>query len=134
MAKYLNTIDSYRPRVNQKIVDIFEWLNIAPPPDEDRTTENNNNNNNDTNTNNNNNNSNDISNNCSMNSANNTSNTKDGYFIWVDMKSTGLDTTKDVILEIACIVTDAQLNIVAEVITIFANLSTNESDRIYNHT
>jgi oligoribonuclease len=34
--------------------------------------------------------------------------------IWIDLEMTGLDTTKDSIIEIATIVTDAQLNILAE--------------------
>jgi oligoribonuclease len=34
--------------------------------------------------------------------------------IWIDLEMTGLDTTSDMIIEIATIVTDAQLNILAE--------------------
>jgi len=34
--------------------------------------------------------------------------------IWIDLEMTGLDTQKDVIIEIATIVTDSQLNILAE--------------------
>ena len=34
--------------------------------------------------------------------------------IWIDLEMTGLDTTSDFIIEIATIVTDSQLNIVAE--------------------
>jgi oligoribonuclease len=34
--------------------------------------------------------------------------------IWIDLEMTGLDTTKDQIIEIATIVTDGQLNILAE--------------------
>ncbi|XP_049872813.1 probable oligoribonuclease [Pectinophora gossypiella] len=34
--------------------------------------------------------------------------------VWVDLEMTGLDIEKDHILEIACLVTDAQLNIVAK--------------------
>jgi oligoribonuclease len=37
----------------------------------------------------------------------------DSRFFWVDLEMTGLDVSKDVILEIASIVTDAQLNIIA---------------------
>lgn len=33
--------------------------------------------------------------------------------VWVDLEMTGLDIDKDHILEIACVVTDAQLNVVA---------------------
>lgn len=36
------------------------------------------------------------------------------YFLWVDLEMTGLDDTKDQIIEIAVIMTDRQLNIVAE--------------------
>lgn len=34
--------------------------------------------------------------------------------VWVDLEMTGLDTRKDHILEMACLITDANLNIVAE--------------------
>ena len=34
--------------------------------------------------------------------------------IWIDLEMTGLDTQKDVIIEIATVVTDSQLNILAE--------------------
>jgi oligoribonuclease len=34
--------------------------------------------------------------------------------IWIDLEMTGLDTTKDSIIEIATVVTDSQLNILAE--------------------
>ena len=34
--------------------------------------------------------------------------------IWIDLEMTGLDTNNDKIIEIATIVTDAQLNILAE--------------------
>lgn len=34
--------------------------------------------------------------------------------VWVDLEMTGLDINKDHILEIACIVTDLKLNIIAE--------------------
>ena len=34
--------------------------------------------------------------------------------IWIDLEMTGLDTQKDYIIEIATVITDAQLNIVAE--------------------
>lgn len=38
----------------------------------------------------------------------------DGRMIWIDLEMTGLDTDHDRILEIATIVTDAQLNVLAE--------------------
>ena len=34
--------------------------------------------------------------------------------IWIDLEMTGLDTQRDVVIEIATIVTDAQLNVIAE--------------------
>lgn len=34
--------------------------------------------------------------------------------LWIDLEMTGLDATRDVILEIASIITDAQLNIIAQ--------------------
>jgi len=43
------------------------------------------------------------------------STTKDNQrIVWVDLEMTGLDIDKDVILEMACLITDAELNIVAE--------------------
>jgi oligoribonuclease len=38
----------------------------------------------------------------------------EGRLIWIDLEMTGLDTDRDGILEIATIVTDSQLNILAE--------------------
>jgi len=38
----------------------------------------------------------------------------DTHLIWIDLEMTGLDTQKDAIIEIATIVTDSQLNILAE--------------------
>lgn len=43
-----------------------------------------------------------------------TSNPHEGRLIWIDLEMTGLDTDRDSILEIATIVTDFQLNILAE--------------------
>jgi oligoribonuclease len=37
-----------------------------------------------------------------------------GNLIWIDLEMTGLDTTTDLIIEIATIITDSQLNILAE--------------------
>lgn len=34
--------------------------------------------------------------------------------VWIDLEMTGLDVKKDVILEIACIITDGNLNLIAE--------------------
>jgi oligoribonuclease len=37
-----------------------------------------------------------------------------GNLIWIDLEMTGLDTTQDLIIEIATVITDSQLNILAE--------------------
>ncbi len=34
--------------------------------------------------------------------------------VWIDLEMTGLEVKKDVILEIACIITDGELNVIAE--------------------
>lgn len=34
--------------------------------------------------------------------------------VWIDMEMTGLDSKNDKILEVACIVTDKDLNVIAE--------------------
>jgi len=39
---------------------------------------------------------------------------KHGNLVWIDLEMTGLDATKDTILEIATIITDSQLNILQE--------------------
>lgn len=39
---------------------------------------------------------------------------KNENIVWIDLEMTGLDTKKNHILEIACIVTDKNLNIIAE--------------------
>jgi oligoribonuclease len=39
---------------------------------------------------------------------------QEGRLVWIDLEMTGLDTARDSILEIATIVTDAELNILAE--------------------
>ena len=43
-----------------------------------------------------------------------THNHKDGRLIWIDLEMTGLDTAQDSIIEIATVVTDAELNVLAE--------------------
>lgn len=40
--------------------------------------------------------------------------TKDQRLVWIDLEMTGLDTDNDSILEIATVVTDAELNVLAE--------------------
>lgn len=40
--------------------------------------------------------------------------TNDDNLIWIDLEMTGLDTDNDMIIEIATVVTDAQLNVLAE--------------------
>lgn len=37
-----------------------------------------------------------------------------GKIVWIDMEMSGLDVQKDKIMEIACLVTDDQLNILSE--------------------
>ena len=39
---------------------------------------------------------------------------KDGNLVWVDLEMTGLDVNTDHIIEMACIVTDKHLNVIAE--------------------
>ncbi len=41
-------------------------------------------------------------------------NATDGRLIWIDLEMTGLDSTRDAIIEIATIVTDANLDVIAE--------------------
>jgi oligoribonuclease len=41
-------------------------------------------------------------------------NTVIGNLVWIDLEMTGLDITTDVILEIACVITDGDLNVIAE--------------------
>lgn len=41
-------------------------------------------------------------------------NGKTGNLIWIDLEMTGLDTQSDTIIEIATVVTDSELNVVAE--------------------
>lgn len=43
-----------------------------------------------------------------------TSDMNTNNIVWLDMEMTGLDINNDHILEIACIVTDSQLNIISE--------------------
>ena len=40
----------------------------------------------------------------------------DSNLIWIDLEMTGLEPETDVIIEIATIVTDAQLNVLAEIL------------------
>ena len=42
------------------------------------------------------------------------SSNKEGNLVWIDLEMTGLDPDKDRIIEIATIVTDAHLNVLAE--------------------
>ncbi len=43
-----------------------------------------------------------------------TEGSSEGRLIWIDLEMTGLDTDRDAIIEIATVVTDAQLNVLAE--------------------
>jgi oligoribonuclease len=38
----------------------------------------------------------------------------EGRLIWIDLEMTGLDTDRDLVIEIATVITDAQLNVLAE--------------------
>jgi oligoribonuclease len=49
-----------------------------------------------------------------MNSKTTLSNNMAERLIWVDLEMSDLDITKGQILEMACIITDSELNIVAE--------------------
>merc|ERR1719362_2766467 len=53
---------------------------------------------------------------------------KDSNLVWVDCEMTGLDPNKDHLLEIAVIVTDKDLNVLAE----GPNLVIHQSDEILN--
>lgn len=37
-----------------------------------------------------------------------------GNLVWIDLEMTGLNVATDVILEIACVITDGNLNVIAE--------------------
>ncbi len=50
----------------------------------------------------------------SQNKVDHNSSQRDSNLIWIDLEMTGLDTMNDEIIEIATIVTDKQLNILAE--------------------
>ena len=54
---------------------------------------------------------------------------KDSNLVWVDCEMTGLDPNKDHLLEIAVIVTDKDLNVLAE----GPNLVIHQSDEVWNH-
>jgi oligoribonuclease len=49
--------------------------------------------------------------------------TSDDFIVWIDCEMTGLDQTKDKIIEIACIITDASLTIVDELDSIIIHQS-----------
>ena len=53
---------------------------------------------------------------------------KDSNLVWVDCEMTGLDPNKDHLLEIAVIVTDKDLNVLAE----GPNLVIHQSDEVWN--
>ncbi len=46
--------------------------------------------------------------------ASNGGHARDGRLIWIDLEMTGLDTERDSIIEIATVVTDSELNLLAE--------------------
>ncbi|XP_011165727.1 probable oligoribonuclease [Solenopsis invicta] len=47
----------------------------------------------------------------------------DHYIVWIDLEMTGLDVDKDHILEIACLVTDKNLNVISEDLNIVIHQS-----------
>lgn len=51
--------------------------------------------------------------------------TQDTNLVWIDLEMTGLDPNQDVILEIATIITDSQLNIIAHGPSLVINQSKN---------
>ena len=51
------------------------------------------------------------------------------FLVWMDLEMTGLEPDEDVILEIATIITDGQLNTVAE----GPNIVIHHSDKVLNH-
>ncbi|MBS0288764.1 MAG: oligoribonuclease [Proteobacteria bacterium] len=55
-------------------------------------------------------------------------NDKPTFLIWIDLEMTGLDPQKDAILEIATIITDSRLNVIAE----GPNLAIYQTDEILN--
>ena len=61
---------------------------------------------------------------------------RDGRLIWIDLEMTGLDTDRDSIIEIATVVTDSELNILADgpELAIFHPLSTLEAMDEWNRT
>ncbi|RZF40517.1 hypothetical protein LSTR_LSTR000396 [Laodelphax striatellus] len=50
----------------------------------------------------------------------------DENLVWIDMEMTGLDLSVHRIIEVACIITDGELNVIAE----FPSLVINESDEV----
>lgn len=60
----------------------------------------------------------------------------EGHLIWIDLEMTGLDTDRDSIIEIATVVTDAQLNVLADgpELAIAHPLATLESMDDWNRT
>lgn len=56
-------------------------------------------------------------------------NDKSKRFVWVDLEMSGLDVEKEHILEMACLVTDTDLNVVAE----GPNLVINQPDEVLNN-
>ncbi|KAF7655721.1 hypothetical protein LDENG_00052010 [Lucifuga dentata] len=67
-----------------------------------------------------------LSSKSSMTSAGRAGSAMSQRMVWVDLEMTGLDIEKDEIIEMACIITDSELNIVAE----GPNLIINQSDKL----
>ncbi|XP_071780961.1 small fragment nuclease [Centroberyx gerrardi] len=67
-----------------------------------------------------------VSRNSSMSSSGRSDPVMSQRMVWVDLEMTGLDIEKDQIIEMACIITDSELNILAE----GPNLIINQSDEL----
>ncbi|TXH73888.1 MAG: oligoribonuclease [Lysobacteraceae bacterium] len=76
------------------------------------------------------------SDNTSIQSAQIETRQAEGRLVWIDLEMTGLDTDRDSILEIATVVTDAELNILAEgpELAIAHDLATLEAMDEWNRT
>ena len=53
------------------------------------------------------------------------------YLVWVDCEMTGLDTSKDVLVEIAVLVTDSELNIIGDGVDVVIKASPEQIGRAH---